>query len=846
MSLIRTLNTAVTGLLAHQTRMDVISNNIANVNTTAFKAQRATFQDLLSNTLKIALGPNGNIGGINPSQVGMGVMLGSIDTFMTQGTLESTGRPTDIAIQGDGFFIESKDARNQLFTRDGNFSLDSGKEFVDSATGYKIQGWNVGNNSTNPDPFAIDTSLPTQAINLPIGVKKMAKATTTVDYASNLNADSLVRKPNFSSMRVRPANSSDWQTVAFKWTEITDSLNNHRWEWSATVPTGGGRVVGANAGALVFNDAGEVTTNTQPTLMIADANGNQVQLFIAPDRWLVAGANPTRPLSHMNVRQWQTTQLTATSAHRLYEINDDAAADPAGAGVFGQADRNILVAVDPEAILAGSTADGDPTNNNPYTAGITTADGIPLEGNFVETNNWTEGSFENELNVVPEWRLATTTVGGVTTYKYAKVSFWKGTDPGTTDVTGAVRGTLQNENGIKDPSNTTADDLAHRTDNNYWVYKFELFRNDSNVGAGRMTSPVTAFTNDAGAPAVTGQVAYSTNGGAAFTAVNNGIVSRSLVFSDTGYVSGGDGTQGQVQIAIDSGAAVNAGAGNNSDGLGTAYDDMEDRIITPPLANSGPDPLTFVLNAGADPNLQGVFNPGDVYRNSAQVYDSLGSAHNMTLRWSKGGTDEWDAVAALPQTDNAQDSLTGNYLHLTFNTGGRNPVVTYDNTLLQNLAPATINFSPAGANSVAVNPNFTQATEFAGDNTQKAISQDGFPMGVLQTFVIENSGAITGVYENGLRSTEAQLAMAMFRNPEGLTRVGNNIFKQSPNSGIVIQGTPDTNGFGQTFGGELEASNVDLAVEFTNLIITQRGFQANTRSVTTADEMVQDVIAMKR
>lgn len=841
MSLIRTLNTAVTGLLQHQLKMDVISNNIANVNTTAFKAQRATFQDLLSHTLKSALGPRGTLGGTNANQVGMGVMLGSIDTLMTQGTLEATGRATDIAIQGDGFFMMEKN-NVQVFTRDGNFSLDSSKNLVDSAGGYYVQGWNVGNNSTNPDPFAIDNSLPTTQIDLPIGVKKMAKATTEVEYASNLNADSLVRKPNFSYMRVRPANSSDWQTVRFTWTEITDTADSHRWEWFAEVTSGGGRIAGANTGALVFDDGGRVDTNTQTTVTIADASGLQIKLLIAPDKWIVGGGNvnPARPLSHMNVREWRSDALltaddTDLRARRTYELNDDAAANPATgvAAALGQADRNILIAVDPDSIVAGATADGDPTDADPY-ATITQGDGAPLEATFVDANNgWNEGGFESELTIVPEWRLATTDAAGATTYKYLRMTFYKGTDPGTTDITGTVRAQLTQENTDKDPNGTTANDLEHRTDNNYWVYKLELIRNDDATGLGNNVQ--ATHTDDVGAPAVTGNLHQSVQGAAFGAALGNATASKTLVFSDTGYISGGDGTNDQVQFGLDSSAVPDGD-----------FTDLEDRIITVPMTNTGPDPLTFTLNAGTDPNLTGVFNTGDIYRNSVQAYDSLGSAHNLTLRFSKAGMDVWDAVAALPENDNAEDSLRGNYLNLTFNTSGQRPTLSIDNVVMQNLAPTTISFNPAGATAASITPNFNLATQFAGENTMRAISQDGYAMGVLQTFVIENTGAITGVYANGLRTTEAQLAMAMFRNPEGLTKAGNNLYLQSPNAGILQQGTPGNNGFGETFGGMLEASNVDLAVEFTNMIITQRGFQANTRSVTTADEMVQDVIAMKR
>ena len=164
--------------------MDVIGNNVSNVNTHGFKYERATFMDMISQELSGAAEPRDNIGGINPQQVGLGVMMASIDKIMTQGSLQSTGKNTDVAISGDGFFI-IKDGDKQFYTRAGLFNIDRDGYYVHPGTGLRVQGWNaVKDNNGNT---SINTSASLESIRIPIYSKKPAKATTEVVYESNLN-----------------------------------------------------------------------------------------------------------------------------------------------------------------------------------------------------------------------------------------------------------------------------------------------------------------------------------------------------------------------------------------------------------------------------------------------------------------------------------------------------------------------------------------------------------------------------------------------------------------------------------------------------------------------------------
>ena len=137
-------------------------------------------------------------------------------------------------------------------------------------------------------------------------------------------------------------------------------------------------------------------------------------------------------------------------------------------------------------------------------------------------------------------------------------------------------------------------------------------------------------------------------------------------------------------------------------------------------------------------------------------------------------------------------------------------------------------------------------TQFAENSSTKAIKQDGYTMGYLETFKIDQSGMITGVYSNGANRILGQIALATFTNPGGLEKEGENTYVTSNNSGDPNIGTSGVAGNGKVIAGALEMSNVDLAEQFTDMIITQRGFQANSRSITTSDQMLQELLTLKR
>ncbi len=181
--MMRSLYSGVSGVKGHQTRMDVVGNNIANVNTTGFKSGRVTFADTLSQTQTDASAPSGNVGGTNPKQIGLGVGVASIDMLFTDGSIQATGKNTDVALSGNGLFVVKKGSET-YYTRDGAFEFDAEGNYVLPGSGHYVQGW-MGSNGV------LNTSGSTENIVIKAGKSMAAEATGTITYENNLNAAEL-------------------------------------------------------------------------------------------------------------------------------------------------------------------------------------------------------------------------------------------------------------------------------------------------------------------------------------------------------------------------------------------------------------------------------------------------------------------------------------------------------------------------------------------------------------------------------------------------------------------------------------------------------------------------------
>ena len=182
MALVRAMHSAISGLRSQQVRIDTIGNNLANSTTTAFKAGRVGFQTLLSQTIQFGTAPQGFLGGINPIQQGLGVTVGSITQNFSQGDLETTGISSNLAINGDGFFVLRNGSGDPVYSRAGAFTLNAANQLHDPGTGFVVQGVNA-----DLTTFSIPAGGPLENITIPIGALQFAQATTTAGFGGNLN-----------------------------------------------------------------------------------------------------------------------------------------------------------------------------------------------------------------------------------------------------------------------------------------------------------------------------------------------------------------------------------------------------------------------------------------------------------------------------------------------------------------------------------------------------------------------------------------------------------------------------------------------------------------------------------
>ena len=327
--MMRSLYSGVSGMQNHQTRLDVIGNNVSNVNTTGFKRGRVNFQDMISQQLTGAAKPTEEVGGVNPKEVGLGMTVASIDTIFTQGNLQSTGVSTDIAIQGNGFFV-LKNGQETFYTRAGTFGVDSEGTLVNPANGLRVQGWMA--QEVNGE-MVINTAGSTEDLIIPIGQKDAAKATTNVDFACNLNKNTQILEEGASDSDILKAT---WGTE----TKVYDSFGNEHMlsvsftrvpgtnnQWQATVNVdaenaaetmtrvGLGTTDGVeNTFVVTFDNFGRLQSVTDSAGNVTNENG-QVSIqasFNVPGGNPDAEGNPLRQTMNINLGTIGSIENTIT------------------------------------------------------------------------------------------------------------------------------------------------------------------------------------------------------------------------------------------------------------------------------------------------------------------------------------------------------------------------------------------------------------------------------------------------------------------------------------------------------------------------------------------------------
>jgi flagellar hook protein FlgE len=222
-----------------------------------------------------------------------------------------------------------------------------------------------------------------------------------------------------------------------------------------------------------------------------------------------------------------------------------------------------------------------------------------------------------------------------------------------------------------------------------------------------------------------------------------------------------------------------------------------------------------------------------------EIYDENGRAYQAQISFSRSDIADWSyTITVRDEFGNAIEEVEENTGQLLFTNAGKLD--------LENSAIQTFSFTDLGGGIVAIDLDFSKTTQYSSPSSVQADFQDGYPSGTLESVVIDGAGIITGVYSNGKTKDLAKVATAIFKNPAGLAATGGNLYVTSNNSGLPDIGASGLGGRGNISAGTLEMSNVDLSEEFVDMISTQRGFQANSRIITTSDEMLQELINMKR
>jgi flagellar hook protein FlgE len=257
--MLRSMFTAISSLNVHQGFLDVVADNLANANTTGFKANRVLFQDQYAQLVSSGGAPTGDLGGINPTQIGLGVRMGSITAQFTQGALQSTGRNSDLSIQGDGFFVYKNGIQN-VYSREGSLQLDSNGYLVNGSTGMRIQGWKNDLGVTAP----INTNNPLSDIQVPMD-GTLAQPTSSMILGGNLSSSTATNGKVPVTIGVYDSLGHPQPlTITFSRTD------DNNWSWSVTSPTGAG-VTGS--GTIAFTTGGVGTPTVTNPISIPGSAG---------------------------------------------------------------------------------------------------------------------------------------------------------------------------------------------------------------------------------------------------------------------------------------------------------------------------------------------------------------------------------------------------------------------------------------------------------------------------------------------------------------------------------------------------------------------------------------------
>ncbi|EAJ7142301.1 flagellar hook protein FlgE [Campylobacter jejuni] len=847
--MMRSLWSGVSGLQAHQVAMDVEGNNISNVNTTGFKYSRADFGTMFSQTVKIATTPTDGRGGQNPLQIGLGVSVSSTTRIHSQGSVQTTDKNTDVAINGDGFFMVSDDGGlTNYLTRDGDFKLDAYGNFVNNS-GFIVQGWNI-----NWDDQTIDSSRSPQNIFIDPGMHIPAAKSTEVAIKANLNSGLSI---GTSSTNLYGLDSvHGWNTKTNKAEDENDT--------------------GTTQFYTTSKNSVEVTEKGVDAGSLFNASGTGLNLRDGQGIWV----------------SYADAKYTINQSGKAFDANNKQAQN--GVIFWGDANKHVTLDITINGVKIQNSdiqsLDDAIAYINTFTAPTDTRDGTGVKAvkksdgtGFELVNDNADGTTDNMKNINLTVNTGNT-AGELATIKMKA-------DGSDFDWANAQLGTAANgSNWVKDAQGQGNGNSAQVITAHKYIYS---------------SNPVDLppMTNPDGGPSFVDNDGDSTTkptdvaSGNYYDAVNGKLLNsdarvfrttedlRELLQRDARYgvdydgdgkfTAAGDINQAVKVVVNDTGhfaisnakenSSVPNGAINGANGITTTTPKNMSFNITAYSNKAGTvstnDAFTAIFKAWDGPlTVGGSIKESEQLKMSSfsaglEIYDSLGSKHTLEVQFVKQSTtqdggNEWQMIIRVPEP--AEINTTGE--------GPTNIIVgsaRFNNDgSLASYTPKTINFSPN--NGAAPNQQIKLSFGTSGSNdglvssnsasTLTGQATDGYTSGNLkpEALRVDEKGNILGEFTNGKTFAVAKIAMASVANNSGLEEIGSNLYKVTANSGNIVVGEAGTGGRGEMKTSALEMSNVDLSRSLTELIIIQRGYQANSKTISTSDQMLQTLIQLKQ
>jgi len=852
--MLKSLWSGLTGLSASQKALDVESNNIANANTNGFKYSKIAFEDLLSQTYTTSSAPGGSLGGVNAQQIGLGVKVSSIDKVFSQGSIESTDTVTDLAIQGQGFFIASKNnGVDNYYTRDGEMKFDSTGTLVNS-NGYKMLGWEA-----EPDTFVVNSSNKLENITVDPLMTIPAKATEFLGLQGNLNNSNSIKESLPSShpyekytdfnelyntdgqkLKVKDGNTLDItlfdaagnpSTTTIQYNvdftsmgDVIDYINKQLRD-----PTGEDRTR-----RVYLDGKGRLVDNYNLIDTITSTNNPSLTNLFAP----LASSRSSEP-----AKIDKNNYMSSDDVGELFNADGEKIGLKAGDGVSinieGLKENRNFVYRDKDmtSVQERYNLDGDYQLNSDLDAA--SAD---------EGFHWTQNNTGDTANL---------NAGDTITVDYQ--------DPAAP---GPVTQSLTFTYGTDFASMS---DLAFVVNDGLPQGSTGFLEVDANGGKinkiGNFIKNITVTSGLDGAGNPTRDITQP-NGLSRFanlmTPLATTLSTGDFYMNNTYYFSDMQNLENLLQLSIDEagdpvvnpvaqsgrvslddkGQIVVKNTGQKSFGINVVgYPDSEHE-------NKNFSNIMMGLNALSVPgnNVHSRMLKTASHNISTDIYDNFGNTHALDISLVKAETQndngfivwKWKADMASPAL------LTGTtYGEVRFSPDGA----------LYSYTPSTLTFmSSDGKLGVpnTFNLDFGKIGELNGLTSQelpsktKKVTQDGYAGGELTDIRIDKNGYINGTFSNGQAKKLAQIGMANFTNPAGLENVGGNLYRQSANTSEPDIGVAGSARFGEVLSSSLEKSNVDLSTALVNMIIFQRGFSANAKTITTADEVLKELIGLKR